>query len=520
LRPGDVTAGRTVSAGAFLPGCLSCRGDAAFDNDPNTAWQTPYGEARGQWAEVDSANPVTLDHLDLAVIADGRHSVPSHLRLDVDGTSRELALPAIADKKPQNATTTVHLAFPAVRGRRIRITIDGVRDEQTRLFGGTGSRIEPVGFAEIGVPGVAVKAPETGAVDSGCRSDLVAIDGQPLPVRVTGRASAAQAAMGLAVTACSGPRELAAGTHVLTTAPGKQVGLSIDRVALASGAPAVRVSVGAGRVSVGDPAPASPPVTVVHNGDTKLRVHVNDATKPFWLVLGESQSPGWHAHVVGGSGLGPSQLVDGYANGWLISPPASGSFDVVFEWTPQRQVWTAIWLSLLGVLLCVGVIAFTWIRRRAVITTASTARTGDDEVDLSWTMRAPGAPPGPEAGRRLRWVAPSVSGVLGALVVAPWVGVLIAAVVFVVLTRPRLRPWVMLAPGGLLALCALYIVVEQSRYRYPSVFEWPTVFPRARTLAWIAVMLLAADGIVEILRCRPARGPNAKRGPGPDSAAP
>jgi len=113
-----------------------------------------------------------------------------------------------------------------------------------------------------------------------------------------------------------------------------------------------------------------------------------------------------------------------------------------------------------------------------------------------------------------------VSGVLGALVVAPWVGVLIAAVVFVVLTRPRLRPWVMLAPGGLLALCALYIVVEQSRYRYPSVFEWPTVFPRARTLAWIAVMLLAADGIVEILRCRPARGPNAKRGPGPDSAAP
>ncbi len=88
---------------------------------------------------------------------------------------------------------------------------------------------------------------------------------------------------------------------------------------------------------------------MTHNGDTKMRVHVDAATKPFWLVLGESQSPGWHARVVGGHDLGPSQLVDGYANGWLVTPPASGAFDVVFEWTPQRQVRTAIWLSLLGV---------------------------------------------------------------------------------------------------------------------------------------------------------------------------
>ena len=82
-----------------------------------------------------------------------------------------------------------------------------------------------------------------------------------------------------------------------------------------------------------------------------MRVHVTTATKPFWLVLGESQSPGWQAHVVGGRDLGGSQLVDGYANGWLVTPPASGSFDVVFEWTPQRQVWAAIWLSLLGALV-------------------------------------------------------------------------------------------------------------------------------------------------------------------------
>ena len=56
-----------------------------------------------------------------------------------------------------------------------------------------------------------------------------------------------------------------------------------------------------------------------------------------------------------------------------MTPPASGAFDVVFEWTPQRQVRAAIWLSLLGVALCLGIIAFTWVRRRAVVATAATA---------------------------------------------------------------------------------------------------------------------------------------------------
>ncbi len=105
-------------------------------------------------------------------------------------------------------------------------------------------------------------------------------------------------------------------------------------------------------------------------------------------------------------------------------------------------------------------------------------------------------------GRTLRALAPLVTGLLAALVVAPWVGVLTALVVFGLVVRPRVRPWILTVPALLLALCAVYIVVEQARYRYPSVFEWPTVFPHSRTLAWIAVLLLTADAIVEILRSR------------------
>jgi hypothetical protein len=35
------------------------------------------------------------------------------------------------------------------------------------------------------------------------------------------------------------------------------------------------------------------------------------------------------------------------------------------------------------------------------------------------------------------------------------------------------------------------------------VFEWPTLFPYARPLAWLAVMLLGADVLVERVRTRP-----------------
>jgi hypothetical protein len=48
----------------------------------------------------------------------------------------------------------------------------------------------------------------------------------------------------------------------------------------------------------------------------------------------------------------------------------------------------------------------------------------------------------------------------------------------------------------------VYLVLQQHRYRYPSVFEWPTLFPRARTPAWIAVVLLAGDAMIDVVRRR------------------
>src|SRR5262249_16745621 len=147
--------------------------------------------------------PVRFDHIDLAVVADGRHSVPTRIRLDVDGHTRVLNVPPIADKSAADAVTTVPLRFPVVTGSQIRFTIAAVKEERTRTFGTGRTRIEPVAVAEFGVPGVRVPAVGKGNIDSGCRDDLLAIDGKVVSIRIIGAAADAQKPAGLTITPCS-----------------------------------------------------------------------------------------------------------------------------------------------------------------------------------------------------------------------------------------------------------------------------------------------------------------------------
>ena len=494
--PDAAHGGITATSSEFLPGCLACRADAAIDGDPNTAWQTPFVGVRGQGIEFDTARPISFDHMDVRLLADGRHSVPTHLQLDVDGQIRDL-LPAVIDSSTPNASALVHLTFPRVTGRHIIIRIVDVRGELARSFGTAATRLEPAGIAEVGIPGLRPAAAPT-RIDSGCRSDLLRVDGRPYPVRVSGPAADASKVMGLDVTPCGPALTLTAGPHVIVTARGKDAGFSIDRLVFASGTNNVAVKSNDGHVALTSATPTTPPpaITVTHDGRTTMRVHVTQATAPFWLVLGESHSAGWHATVKGGGSLGAPALVDGYANGWFVRPPASGTLDVTMEWVPQRQVRAAIGISLLTGLACIAIIAFTWWRRRRILAALTAPFPGDAAADLGWEPRGAELP----LPRRARWLAPLIAGLLGALVVAPWVGALVAIVVALVLWRPSWRFVVMAVPATLLGICGLYIAIEQYRYNYPSVFEWPTVFPRARTLAWIAVMLLVADVVVEVLR--------------------
>ena len=515
----------TATASASLAACISCHAASAADGNPATAWNTPFLDVGDQWVQLESRRPVTFSRMDLQVVADGRHSVPTTIELQVDGAVRELTLPPITDAAPENATTTVPLRFPAMTGRRVRVKVTAAR-VQLATRESTGDTVTaPVAIAELGIPGLRV-GPAPASMPGRCQSDLLSIDGRPVPVRVTGPASGAPNLSGLAVTPCdpSDPSRvpaitLARGEHVVRTSEGVRTGVQLDRVVLASAAGGQPLPVAGGRVTGLGRAPLpAPAVTIVSNSATRVRVHVSGAGSPFWLVLGQSHSEGWKATVAHAGSLGPSRLVDGYANGWLVRP-SHAAFDVVLEWTPQRQVWAALWISLLAALACLALIGWSLLRRRSRAVNA-TATVTDADVRVEW----PSSPrrrlvTGPVITRRLvtrpgdRVVLPVLAGLAASLVVAPWAGVLAAVAVVLMQWRPSLRAVVAVGPAVLIALVLAYIVYLQHHFRFPPVFEWPTLFPLGRPLGWIAVVLLAVDVLVERVGAPPpADGGSAANG--------
>jgi hypothetical protein len=68
--------------------------------------------------------------------------------------------------------------------------------------------------------------------------------------------------------------------------------------------------------------------------------------------------------------------------------------------------------------------------------------------------------------------------------------------------RPKVRALLTLGAPAALALAGLYTLVQQYRYRYFSTFEWPLHFDRVNDIAWLAVILLVADVVVELVRGR------------------
>ena len=71
-------------------------------------------------------------------------------------------------------------------------------------------------------------------------------------------------------------------------------------------------------------------------------------------------------------------------------------------------------------------------------------------------------------------------------------------------TRQVLRWLLALGAPAALALAGSYIVVQQWRRGYSPLLEWPAFFSRVHFVGWLAVVLLGADVLLELLRERPA----------------
>ncbi|MFM8971729.1 MAG: alpha-(1-_3)-arabinofuranosyltransferase family protein, partial [Actinomycetota bacterium] len=428
LRRAVAPDGPTVDASGSLPGCLACGPWSAVDGDPATAWQTPFGTVVGQWWQVRNPEPIRVGSLRLRIVADGRHSVPTRLRVTIGGEQRLVTVPAVIDGSTVGTTREVDVSFAPATGRTVRVAIDAVREVRATRFATSATVVAPVAFAAVDLPGVRPVVLRA-TVDSGCRDDLLRIDGRSVPVRLRGPLTAADAPSGLSVTPCApaGGADPAAvrlgpGEHTLVTAAGDDVGWSIDRLALVSGTSTTPLSAVDGRVRGGVVSGSAPEVEVVEDGATEVRARVRGATAPFWLVLGQSQSAGWRARVVGGPDLGGSVLVDGFANGWRVDPRSASDFEVVMEWVPQRQVHLALGISAVAILAALA-LAFAS-RRRAAVPVGVDGGVG-------FVLTAPVV-----RGRR-RWIAPIAAGAVAAVAVTPWAGVLVGALIALVAVRPR-----------------------------------------------------------------------------------
>ena len=241
LAGADVFGGAVIGSNERLPGDLDARAVFAFDNNPKTFWSPGFDAAAqiGAWMQASLTHEVSFDHLELKVIADGRHSVPSAIRITTNTGGDELVpIPPIKDRKGANAVVSVPVRFPKLSGSTIRFTIEAVRRVTTTNWYTQKPIVMPVAIAEIGLPGVRFSPEPTGAaIPAVCTDKLLRVDDRPVWLKITGTVATAEKLEGLNISGC-GPDakgiDLGAGTHSLNTTWGKLTGFDIDRLVLDS----------------------------------------------------------------------------------------------------------------------------------------------------------------------------------------------------------------------------------------------------------------------------------------------
>jgi arabinofuranan 3-O-arabinosyltransferase len=541
-----------------LPGDLTADASAAVDGNPGTSWMPGLGSQVGGWVDFQISKPITFDHLNLQLVADGRHSIPTVITVTTSSGSRRVVLPHIRTGvgRPQGSVTPVLAQFPALTGANVKVTIDATDPVNFLDYVSGGQNTEPVGLAEAGIPGVAALTTPA-QVPTQCRSNLLQVDGKPIDIAISGTSAAALSSGGLSITGCGNSANgirLSAGTHTLTTSSYTTAGLNVDSLTLASaagGAPLPLTSTGVIPVTP-PPAAHSPSVKVLSQNRTGMKVSVTGDGTPFWLVLGESQSRGWVATTQSGVDLGSSTLIDGYANGWYIpGTAATGTTVVNIEWQPQRVVNVAILASSgalaasLGlVLLPPGIVAERLSRRRyrkgkgrgkrasAGASAASEAGVAaeagapqatavmDTEDIEDWEPRL--SNPLRSGGRRPTWYWAAGIAVLGGLIaavaVAPLAGLAVGAVLLLGLLVDRSRVLLVLGALGLITLTGVVMARGQFIHRFVPDINWPAHFPVANSFTWLAICLLGADAIVVAVRLRPP--PAARSGQDDDPIRP
>ena len=96
-----------------------------------------------------------------------------------------------------------------------------------------------------------------------------------------------------------------------------------------------------------------PKISFEKFNSTKYIAHIENATKPYFLILGQSFHPWWRA-IINDQTIATNKhvLIDGYANGWWIEQ--TGNYEVILDYWPQTWLYIGIAISSVTLLLCIG----------------------------------------------------------------------------------------------------------------------------------------------------------------------
>lgn len=446
---------RAVRGTEHLPGALATRASAALDANPATAWSTPLvGISTQRWtAELNK--PITLASLDLTLVNDNLHSSLRSLTLQVDDQQVELAVPT---EPPGSAGSTQRVSIPLPRafsGRTVSITLGDYVPRRTPDWYSGDELDLPVAIAEVSLPGIAPVRESARTVE--CRSDLLTIDEQPVPIRIVDER----------VESCSTPLQLSAGRHTIVAASGFSTGFNLDRLVLAGDATAA-VPTATASAAVSGTSATSAQGTVTTDGS------------PFWLVLDQSFSEGWKATVGNAKVKGPFPI-NSFANGWLVEPTAPGELAVAIDWIPQNTVDLALYFSLAAAIACL-----------ALALLARGRRAQPSALVTLDTYEVPG------------WRTVALAGVAFALFVHPLAGP-VAAAVFAAARHSRQAASVLrYAPAVLVAVGSVTVVYFQNRDHYAARGDWPRHFGFSHVAVMCGVLALG-------LRKWPAPGPDPQK---------
>lgn len=418
-----------------LHGGVRWWGPAAFDDDLTTAWRPsvsltsngPYGtlhrtlEEPIRWIELEQSSITPSSRISRVLITffkKGR--VVDSKTLDLTGIGKQ---------------DISRFDIPSVDADAISLTVVGIEpDEVTdELSGRTISA--PISLSELRSNSWS-STPLPEQFDSGCRSDLVFVDGRSIPIRLQGSMVSALRGEPVNVTVCGVLPSIEQGS-LFRTAPGSQSGWDFDRVVLGSES----------RLRTLEP----PTDLVIDSSRADVRSVIPECDGLCWVEMPFGFSDGWQGSLAGSPLGSPTRSAAGRSL-WSLDDPSTETFSAT--WVPQRWMWVGLALSL-STLIVLGAVTI-WERRK---------------------LRDPRADPVlvPRALRRSSRLAGAISGLaLGAILVTPVWGVFIA-LAFLVCPRVLLGRLAIFSVG----IGYLFVVVQQIRTGADPGFGWPSVFERA-----------------------------------------